>query len=416
MTNAHSDRPAGARRGAAFARAAAISLAATWALHLPGRAEPAGAAAESQAEPDTVAYTQLHAFTPDEGACPNGALLEASDGRFYGMTRGGGRHGLGTLYRMSRQGHVEVLHTFGQGTAEGKTPNGSLIQVGDSLYGATQGGGEFGDGTVFRIGLDGTFTILHSFSEAVDGKWPQGPLLLASDGKLYGETEWGGPHGGGTVFRMDLQGHLSTLWDMDPDDPRDLSSPSGGLIQASYGFLVGTAIHGGHAFNGGVFVVQIDSARGILHEFDGNDGFDATSGVIQGRDLAFYGVTASDSATAGGVAFRLEVNGQYDVLRRFRSDDGGFWRPNGPLVTSGGQGAKLVGTATAGGAFDRGGIWRLSPDGRLKTLHDFGESIEGGVDGSEPNAGLVRSGRAYFGTTCGGGAADRGTVFRIGWH
>jgi uncharacterized repeat protein (TIGR03803 family) len=43
---------------------------------------------------------------------PQGSLLEDSDGRFYGVTADGGAHGLGTVYRMTRQGVLTTLISF----------------------------------------------------------------------------------------------------------------------------------------------------------------------------------------------------------------------------------------------------------------------------------------------------------------
>ena len=57
--------------------------------------------------------------------------------------------------------------------------------------------------TVFQITLAGTLTVLHAFAGATDGISPQGSLIQASDGNLYGMTSEGGANNGGTVFQID---------------------------------------------------------------------------------------------------------------------------------------------------------------------------------------------------------------------
>jgi uncharacterized repeat protein (TIGR03803 family) len=42
---------------------------------------------------------------------------------------------------------------------------------------------------------------LHSFS-GTDGLHPDGPLVMGSDGALYGTTGEGGPAGGGVLYRV----------------------------------------------------------------------------------------------------------------------------------------------------------------------------------------------------------------------
>ncbi len=56
----------------------------------------------------------------------------------------------------------------------------------------------------------GRLTTLVSFNGA-NGNSPQAPLIQASDGNFYGTTTYGGPDGGGTVFRVTPDGVLTTL-------------------------------------------------------------------------------------------------------------------------------------------------------------------------------------------------------------
>ncbi len=57
------------------------------------------------------------------------------------------------------------------------------------------------NGAIFRLDESGEMTALHSFTNQ-DGAYPQGNLIEAHDGYLYGVTREGGKHDNGVVFRM----------------------------------------------------------------------------------------------------------------------------------------------------------------------------------------------------------------------
>ena len=95
---------------------------------------------------------------------------------------------------------LKTLHTFGN--TDGASPNGGLIQATDgNLYGTTAGGGlntndactgyhYTGCGTVFRITPSGALTTLHSF-DFTDGD-EAGGLVQGTDGNFYGTSVFGG--------------------------------------------------------------------------------------------------------------------------------------------------------------------------------------------------------------------------------
>src|ERR1700685_2388079 len=93
----------------------------------------------------------------------------------------------------------------------GEAPRAALIQATDgNFYGTTVEGGAMGDGTVFKITPSGTLTILHSF-DGTDGFSPGGALIQATNGNFYGTTAFGGANGRGTVFEITPSGTLTTL-------------------------------------------------------------------------------------------------------------------------------------------------------------------------------------------------------------
>jgi uncharacterized repeat protein (TIGR03803 family) len=90
------------------------------------------------------------------------------------------------------------LYSFGGYPTDGVDPN-ALVQGSDgNFYGTTQSGGTStncsdGCGTVFRISPDGTYTTLYSFAgPPSDGAAPFAGLVQGSDGNFYGTTSQGG--------------------------------------------------------------------------------------------------------------------------------------------------------------------------------------------------------------------------------
>jgi uncharacterized repeat protein (TIGR03803 family) len=137
-------------------------------------------------------------------------LMQAADGSFYGMSGEGlfGRSSTPSVFSMTPSGVVTILHTFGQG-GDGAWPSGTVVQgPNGNLYGTTSLGGTAGKGIIFEISTDGkSYTILHNFGDGTvpnDGVSPSGSLIVGRDKNLYGTTESGGSANFGTVFKFSL--------------------------------------------------------------------------------------------------------------------------------------------------------------------------------------------------------------------
>jgi len=138
--------------------------------------------------------------------------LVLSGSTLYGVTSFGGSDGFGTVYSMSITGsNLTTLHTFDFSNGEGEDPEGGLLLSGTTLYGTTAAGGSNNNGIVFSIGVNGSqFTILHNFSATSgppnydynsDGLFPAAGLTLSGT-TLYGTADGGGYFGNGTVFSI----------------------------------------------------------------------------------------------------------------------------------------------------------------------------------------------------------------------
>jgi|SRR5580704_5946962 uncharacterized repeat protein (TIGR03803 family) len=91
----------------------------------------------SSSHADTNAIlTTLHAFTGADGSNPQAALIQGSDGFFYGTTQAGGSNNLGTVFQISPAGVFTSLYQFGG--SDGSDPEAPLVQGNDgNLYGTT---------------------------------------------------------------------------------------------------------------------------------------------------------------------------------------------------------------------------------------------------------------------------------------
>ncbi|MGA7201317.1 MAG: choice-of-anchor tandem repeat GloVer-containing protein [Candidatus Cybelea sp.] len=153
----------------------------------------------------------LHSFGGGtDGGNSEAGLIDVR-GTFYGTTEVGGArtsgkscnvvNKCGTVFSITPPGTEKVLHRFVGNKNDGAGPVASLIDVKGTLYGTTEYGGAYGDGTVFSISTSGSEHLLHSFGSGTDGKLPA-TALIEMDGTLYGTTTGGGTYQHGTVFGL----------------------------------------------------------------------------------------------------------------------------------------------------------------------------------------------------------------------
>lgn len=285
-------------------------------------------------------YTVLHSFggTPDDGIVPMGGLTEATDGNFYGVTASGGANhciqipqdggNCGTIFRITPSGSTSILYSFGTSISDGVTPIASLVQANDgNLYGTTVNGGAnacttsngtHNCGTLFKTTLSGVTTILYSFGRSIsDAIAPQGALIQATDGALYGTSASGGGgscggfFGCGTVFKITLAGELSIVHAFAVASKEGGYGPSQYLLQARDGNFYGTTGSGGtnlSDLNGTAFKLTTAGVLTTLYSFGplNSRASNPTGGLVEASDGALYGVTAYSDAFAGdGSVFKL---------------------------------------------------------------------------------------------------------------
>lgn len=418
--------------------------------------------------------TVLHHFTgaPDDGNQPWGGLTLVGNQWLYGVTVQGGANGSGTLFRLATDGSAyEVVHHFTD-RALGITPSTAPVLVSNQwLYGTANAGGST-NGTLYRIGLDGSgYSVIRDFTWRTDDAGPEGGLVVGQDGAIFGT---GGPGGAalmgalyrinpdGTGFRLlhnfsaigtgDARGHSAgflasedgrfygftasggpmaseTLGpgilvriNSDGSGYRVLFAfdqfqqkawqPAGIPVEDAQGYLYGSTSRGGTNDLGTLFRIRKDgTGMDILRSMDPAQGATPSDGVVWGRDGALYGTAIAGGSFAGGTLFRVQPDGSgFQILRHFGSPTGDGIQPR-RLTADVGSGV-FFGTTDSGGASNRGTVFGIDDSGANYIVL---RSFEGSpADGAGPNSGLLLDTNGFiYGTTVSGGSSNKGTVFRI---
>jgi uncharacterized repeat protein (TIGR03803 family) len=363
-------------------------------------------------------FNTLVSFDLTDGANPEyEALVQGSDGSFYGTTELGGKINqycnggttCGTVFKISPGGALTTLHMF-EG-ADGYYPSGGLVLATDgNFYGTTFTGGPDYYGTVFKITPAGTLTTLHSFVYT-DGAHPNGgSLVQAADGDFYGTTVVGGANKQGTVFKMTAKGTLTTLYSFcAQSDCADGEEPQGGLVQATDGSFYGITSVGGNKNScqygcGTIFKITSGGTLTTLHNFDSSDGADP-NGLVQAADGNFYGATGAGGAYGWGTLFKITPRGTLTTIYGFCAqanckDGAGPWWP----VQASDR--NLYGVTSAGGAYGYGTAFKITPRGTLTTLFSFCTQAVAAdcIDGRQPSGALFQATDGnFYGTTYWGG-------------
>jgi uncharacterized repeat protein (TIGR03803 family) len=196
---------------------------------------------------ETVLYTFTGGQGGTDGYWPE-SVIGDSAANLYGTTQLGGNFSFGSVFKLDRTGKETLLYRFRGGTSGDQPVGGVILDKAGNLYGATQSGGTFFDGTVFKLNTAGNKTVLYSFVGGTDGVNPVAGVIADAAGNLYGTTQYGGGvacfgDGCGTVFKLDRTGKETVLYSF--TGGADGASPVAGLVRDAAGNLYGTAYFGG---------------------------------------------------------------------------------------------------------------------------------------------------------------------------
>jgi len=341
---------------------------------------------------DGTSFQTIHVFADTAGYQPTGTLTKGQDGNLYGLTTyGGSGYSNGVAFRIDANGtNYDALQWISNGAGYGK-PLGALNQASNSsFYGMTNIGGPSYSGQLFKltVGSPINYELFNIFCPAPDcSQYPVGSLIQASDGNLYGMTPTTGQNTGqGNIFRVNTSGSGYTL--IKKFNGTDGANPAGSLIQAPDGILYGMTENGGLNGLGVVFRIRTDgTAFQKIFEF----GQSATSlygahpkgSLLMGSDGKLYGMAYSGGTSMSGAIFSISpAGGDFSVLYNFSSINGAF--PVASLVEDVNTGF-LFGMTELGGNYSYGTIFKIQKDGTgFQKIFNFN-----GTNGKYPKGDLL---------------------------
>jgi uncharacterized repeat protein (TIGR03803 family) len=389
-------------------------------------------------------FQKLASFDGSNGALPYYmSLVQGTNGKLYGTTFDGGAscvsgEGCGTVFEITPRAKLTTLYKFfcqPSDCTDGQfLYSGLTLATDGNFYGVTESGGlwrcAFGCGTVFKITPRGKLTTLYKFcqlSNCTDGSSPSAPLVEAADGNFYGTTEGGGTGGGGTIFKINTNRKLSTLYNF----CGSCSPGVGALVQGQDGSFYGTAddING----YGIIFKITPKGKLTTLYAFCSQPKCTGAtfsqSTLLLASDGNLYGTTPVGGADncglylggGCGTVFKLTPSGKFTTLYTFcvqRSCADGATPWAGLIQATDGT---LYGTTSEGGnsgspkceaqVIGCGTVFKITTTGSLTTLYRF----DSPTDGWQPTGGLLQATNGdFYGTTeYGGNAGGYGTVFSL---
>lgn len=373
-------------------------------------------------------FSYLANFDGENGTGPEGAVVQATDGNFYGTTDLGGASQWGVLYKVTPSGDLSVVYNFCSqpNCADGSLLSSSPILGSDgNLYGTTSGGGSDagfpnGSGTIYKMTLAGEITTLYTFCVTTpcnDGQGPGG-LTLAGDGNFYGTATVGGKFNEGTIFRVSPTGAFKVLHSFcSLKNCKDGERPFYPPIQGIDGNFYGTASGGGANGGGVVYKLTPAGVYTVIHNFcsDPNctDGSVPTT-IVQDAKGDFFGTTELGSnGTFYGTVFKIKSTNLFSVLKSFDQEFG--FVVTGLVLANDGNLYGVTEGPEQGFDSNGGTIFEISPAGKLSFPHIFASGCSGGYDPWGPlsqNTNGILYGTTLYGNS-NGGCDDPGTIYSL---
>ncbi len=345
------------------------------------------------------------AYAPT-GGTPCGGVTRGAAGNLYGTATYGGNFNRGVVYKLALNGTLTVLHSFAGGLDGNEPCTEVALDSAGNVYGTTGTGGAANAGTVYKVDASGNETVLYSFTGRSDGGGPYGGVILDAAGNLYGTTCHGGTKAG-VVYKLDPAGSETVLYNFTGGN--DGGCPMSAVIRAS-GRLYGTTKFGGRYRSGTVYALGNDGRETVLYSFEGGiDGCHPRTGVVRDSAGNFYGTTNACGGADLGTAYKIDTTGQETVLRSFTGKNGAVPQSGVVLDAAG----NLYGTTHGAGPGGAGIVYKLDPAGNETILYAF----TGGTDGGGANGQVVLdSAGSLYGATEGGGVygtVNLGVIFKV---
>ncbi len=234
-------------------------------------------------DPNTYEYSKKYDFDIVNGSSPlTNSLTLARNGKFYGLANSGGSFGYGVIFEFDPVGNTYTKLFDFDGASVGGFPYGDLVQaINGKLYGMTILGGDHNEGVLFEFDLlTSVYAKKIDFQLSVNGAYPLNSLMQATNKKLYGRTGLGGAANNGVLFEYDYTtDSLAVKAEFEASTTGN--EARGAMVESTNGKLYGMNSNGG-AFNAGV-LYEYDTLSGVLtkkHDFDFGTGGEPRGSLI----------------------------------------------------------------------------------------------------------------------------------------
>jgi len=356
----------------------------------------------------TGVYSSVYSFKGGSDPINVGGLSAGPDGALYGASNLGGAYGAGALFKFNPStATLTVLSSF-KGLPFGGYTN-PVAAADGSVYGSftswtaftyrwTPSGGlkllfqgpiplcAGGDGYVygmtedmfFRFNSDGSKHKLRDIT-AVEGLGDTPFLAPGPGATIWGASDFGGPNSLGVEFKIGTDGQNLSI--IHTNTATDSLIPRGPIAVGPDNRLYSYIPDGIGDMQGNYFSMGLDGTSKFLIKttaaYDTQIAFD--------KNGNFYLPDRTNPDSAGSI-LKIKPSGVSAPVKFFKSSD--LASPSSPPVR---LGTSYYGTASGGGAFDHGGIFRLTSDGKYTILYNFTRSL----GSSAPALTVAADGNAY---------------------
>jgi uncharacterized repeat protein (TIGR03803 family) len=357
------------------------------------------------------------------GTQPQGLVLDADTGDFYGVTAKGGQYNYGTVFKIAAgTTTILTLASFAPSTQadpdNGLSPRGTLVRDDDgNLFGITTGGGLYNKGTIWEVPATASSMILTLASfDGVNGSYPYSGLVADGAGNLFGTTLGAKKKGyASTVFEFTVGATANALTTLATFSYKEqvgsLATDASGLLAVDEGgSIFGTTERGGTKKLGTLFEISSNHALTTLVSFVGKGPGTIPDGtLLMNAPGDFVGLATSGGRNGHGSIFEFfATSSTLTTLASFRGSNGSH--PLGTLIRD--ASGNYFGTTSLGGSKDFGTVFEyFATSSTITTLYSF----RGPTTGAYPTGPLVldAAGNIWGTTFMGGKNKDKGSVFAL---
>jgi uncharacterized repeat protein (TIGR03803 family) len=294
----------------------------------------------------------------ETGYTPKGSLAVNRDKTLTGFTSEGGNAGMGTKFDYDNTNSYLIYSDLNSVSEF----NGKITiiprDITDDEFSLAKFGGDNDKGAIYSF----VWGLAYSF-DGTSGAYPNGSIIMAANGKLYGMTSEGGTNDKGVVFEYDYPASPRVFTKLVDFDGTSGANPQGSFIEASDGKLYATTKNGG-ANNMGTIIYYNPATGSLIRHFDKVIDFNGTNGkfpmgdLVEAEDGILYGLTSEGGTNDCGTLFEYDLNSGILTVRYNFSSTWGK-NPKGSLTI--GTDGRLFGLTNSGGTNNKGVMFSFDP-------------------------------------------------------